>query len=158
MKIHLSQKLIGVTTLLSVIVGGCSLNYTESGKEVDPGLDQEELLIAKRSLRLIDEEKVDSLRVLFDHDVAKNINPDRFTWIITNGNRIMESSEYPNDSIVTVSTTTTKSLIGQEVVKELNFPFINTKNPDSTRYFKITISDGKISKLLISTGRRYKLQ
>jgi hypothetical protein len=93
---------------------------------------------------------------LFYYDVVKKSNPEQFEWLFENAKRIIDNNEYPNDSIITVSTTTRKSISGETTFKELNLPFINRNNQDSTMYFKITIVDGEIYKLMLSTGRRFK--
>jgi len=153
MKIKVS---IITSLILMIIVTGCSFNYSENGKEINIEKDGKELSLAKKSLQFIEENKTDSLKELLNDDVLKKSNPEQLEWLFENGKRIIENNEYPNDSIITVSTTTRKSISGEETFKELNFPFINKDNPDSTMYFKITIVDGEIYKLMLSTGMRFK--
>ena len=140
--------------ILLIILTGCNFNYSESGKQINAENDGNELLLAKRSLQFIAENKTDSLKGLLDNDILKKLRPEQLDWIFTNGKRIIGNNEYPNDSIITVSYITTKSVLKEELLKEFTFPFINKSNPDSTMYFKISISEGKIYKLMLSTGMR----
>jgi hypothetical protein len=144
-----------ITSLIfMIILTGCNFNYSESGKEINIEKDGKELSLAKKSLQFIEENKTDSLKELLNDEILNKTKPEQLEWLFENGNRIIENNEYPNDSIITVSTTTRKSISGEEIFKEFNFPFINKDNPDSTMYFKITIVEGEIYKLMLSTGRR----
>ena len=153
MKIKLS---IITSLILIIIVTGCNFNYSESVKEINIEKDGKELSLAKKSLRFIKENKTNSLKELLNDNVLSKSNPEQLEWLFENGKRIIENNEYPNDSIITVLTTIRKSISGKKTFKEFNFPFINNENPDSTMYFKITIVDGEIYKLVLSTGMRFK--
>ena len=96
------------------------------------------------------------MKELLNDKVAKKSKPEQLKWLFENANRIMRNNEYPDDSIITVSITTRKSILGEETFKEFSFPFINKDNPDSTMYFKVTIANNKINKLMLSTGMRFK--
>ncbi len=139
-----------------IILTGCNFNYSESGKEINIDKDGKELSLAKKSLQFIEENKTDSLKELLNDEILKKTKPEQLEWLFENGNRIIKNNEYPNDSIITVSITTRKSISGEEIYKEFNFPFINKDNPDSTMYFRITIANEKINKLMLSTGMRIK--
>ncbi len=138
--------------ILLLFLTGCNFNYSESGKQINAENDGNELLLAKRSLQFIAENKIDSLKMLLNDDVLKKPWSEQLEWLFTNGKRIISNNEYPNDSIITVSYKTTKSILKEELLKEFTFPFINKKKPDSTMYFKISIAEGKIYKLMLSTG------
>ena len=154
-QMKLKVKFFGSLILMSII-SGCNINYSESGKSINIKSDSLELSLAKKSLRFIYENKIDSLNELLNKDILKKSNPEQLEWLFTNGQRVMENNKYPNDSIITINTTTRKSISGEEVFKEFNFPFINDMNPDSTMYFKITIANREIYKLMLSTGMMIK--
>jgi hypothetical protein len=73
---------------------------------------------------------------------------------MTNGEKVINSNIYPDDTLITVSHINSASFTGKQTLEELNFPFIHETNGDSTMYFKITIIDDKIYKLVLSTGMR----
>jgi len=153
----MKTKIYVITSLIfMLILTGCNFNYSESGKEINIEKDGKELSLAKKSLQFIEENKTDSLKELLNDEILKKIKPEQLEWLFEKGNRIIENNEYPNDSIITVSIATRKSISGEETFKEFSFPFINKENPDSTMYFKITIANGKINKLMLSTGMRFE--
>lgn len=153
----MKTKLSLITSLFLILsMSGCNFSYSESGREINLAKDAKELALAKKSLQFIEQGNIDSLNDLLSKDVLKKSNPEQLEWLYENGKRVIENNEYPNDSIITVSNTTRKSISGEEYFKELNFPFLNKSNPDSTMYFKITIADGEIHKLMLSTGRRFE--
>lgn len=145
-----------ITSLfLTVLLTGCNFNYSEGGKEINLEKDAKELSIAKKSLQFIEQDKTDSLRELFNPEVMQIGNPEQLEWLFEKGKRIIKDNEYPNDSMITVSTITQKSISGEETFKEFSLPFINKSNPDSTMYFKITIANGEIIKFMLSTGMQF---
>jgi hypothetical protein len=151
----MKAKLSIITSLfLLIILSGCNINYSESGKKINFEKDSKDLSLAKKSLQYIAESKPDSLKKMLSEDGLKKSRAEKLEWLFTNGKRIIDNNEYPNDSIITVSTTTRKSIFGEETFKEFNFPFINKNNPDSTMYFKVSIANDKILKLILSTGMR----
>lgn len=151
----MKAKISIITSLfLFMILSGCNINYSESGKKLNFEEDSKDLSLAKKSLKYINESKTDSLKKMFDEDALQNYRSEELEWLFTNGKRIIDNNEYPNDSIITVSTTTRKAISGEETFKEFNFPFINKNSPDSTMYFKISIANDKILYLILSTGMR----
>ena len=149
---------IKITTIIGLIftaiLTGCNFSYTESGKEINIEKDAQELSLAKKSLRFIKENESDSLKMLLNDEILSRTNPEQMDWLLKNGKRVIMNNEYPSDTAITVSTVTKQSIVGEETFKEFNFPFINKQNPDSTMYFKITVSEGEIHKLWLSTGMR----
>lgn len=137
------------------IITACNYTYSEGGKTVNTEKDGAELLLAKKSLRFIEENQNDSLKELLNGDILRKTKPDQLKWLFENGKRVIQNNAYPNDSIITVSTTTKKTILGEETYKEFNFPFINKNDPDSTMYFKIAILEGEIYKLMLSTGMKF---
>lgn len=147
---------VSLSLILLTILIGCNFSYSEHGKKINLEEDGKELLIAKKSLQFIQENNANSLKELFNDKILKKTKSEQFEWLFENGNRVIENNEYPNDSIITVSKITKKSTSGEEIFKEFNFPFVNTNNPDSTLHFKITIANGEINKLMLSTGMRIR--
>ena len=152
---HMKIKKYVINSLIfMIIMTSCNFNYSESGKGINIEKDGKELSLAKKSLQFIKENKNDSLKELLNDEILKQTKPEQLEWLFENGNRVIKNNEYPHDSIITVSTTTKKSISGEKTFKEFNFPFINNENPDSTKYFKITIAEGEIYKMTLSTGMR----
>lgn len=111
--------------LLMIVVAGCSFNYSETGMKVDMAKDGRELALAKKSLEFVDAQQPDSLKALINRRVWENSTPDQIAWLLKNGNRIMERNAYPADSMITVSRKTTKTALGESMIKEFSFPFVN---------------------------------
>lgn len=148
-------KLTVIASLVSVIIlSGCNFNYTERGRHINFEKDSKDLSLAKRSLQYIADTKADSLKGILDEDMLKMSKTEHFEWIFENGKRVIDNNEYPDDSIITVSYTARKSIFGEKTYKEFIFPFASKDNPDSAMYFKISIANDKIFKLLLSTGMR----
>jgi len=154
LNMKLKKHLISSIMLL-IFFTGCNFNYTESGKQVNIENDGQELILAKKSLKYIGEYQTDNLKELLNDDILDKLKPKQLDWLFTNGKRIMDNNEYPNDSVITVSYTTKRTISKEETFKEFNFPFINKNIPDSTMYFKITIANGEVHKLMLSTGMRF---
>lgn len=149
-----SKSFLACLTLLTIL-SGCSFNYSESGKQINFEKDSKELSLAKKSLQYIAESKTDSLKKLLNEDVLRLSRHEQLEWLFNTGKRVMDNNEYPNDSIITVTYTTNNSVFGKKTIKEFSFPFINERNSDSTMYFKISIANDEISKLMLSTGMRF---
>jgi len=152
----MKKKWLPLVGLIIVIAAGCSFSHSENRKGVEPSEDGEELLLAKKSLKFIEFSMHDSLKYVFNDEILKQSNSDQLDWLFEKGKSIMANNEYPNDSMITVSTIIKKSILGEETFKEFVFPFVNNEKPDSTMYFKITIVDSEIHRLILSTGRRFK--
>ena len=145
---------LNVQMIFIFIMTSCSFNYSESGRGINELKDGKELALAKKSLHLIEENKPDSLNQLLSEEILQKANPEQLKWLFEKGYNVIKNNAYPSDSIITVSIITKKSISGEQTFKEFNFPFVNKQNPDSTMYFKITIAEGEIHKLILSTGMR----
>ena len=140
--------------VLMIILTGCTFDYSETGLHINREKDGAELLLAKRSLRYLAENKRDSLKKMLNPSILKRTAPDQMEWLFKNGQKVLKDYIYPDDSLITVSNFTKKSVFGTDIVKEFNFPFRSKIFPDSARYFKIAIENRQIYKLLLFTGRQ----
>ena len=151
MKIKAPQLLV---IAFALAISGCSYTYSNSGKPIDFGSDSEDLAIAKISLHYLEVNQEDSLLALFIPEVADKVTPKQMEMLSEQGRTVLTRNQYPADSLVTVSNTTRKTNTGKTTYKEFNFPFINQEYPDSTMYFKVTLVEGEIYRLFLSTGMR----
>jgi hypothetical protein len=116
--------------------------------------DENELLIAKKALRFITENKQDSLNLLLGADVLKKTNPNQMNWLMQEGKKVIDNNVFPNDSVLTVSHITKSSFGKKELFKELKFPFYHQGDSDPIAYFKVTFANGKINTLTLTRNVR----
>lgn len=148
MKKHLKFGLL--TVLIGLLMTGCKFSYTEpSEKTTDLG-DNSSILIAKKSLRYIQENKTDSLKGLLNSKVLKMAKPEQIDWLMREGKLVLDNYEYPNDTSVLKSQKTNYSMGGKQVIEMFSFPFQSKVHKDSVKYFHITITDNEIYRLLLN--------
>lgn len=139
--------------LTSLSLNSCSFKYSQNGLRATNYRD--ELNLAKKSLRLIDENKPDSLKALFNNKASKNLNQEAMNWIMVNIQNILNNYKYPVDSKITVNETKNKSLTGETIYHQFVFPFEKGESNDSTKYLKITIVNKELYRFSISSGLQF---
>jgi hypothetical protein len=138
------------TVLIGLLMTGCKFSYTEpSEKTTDLG-DNSSILIAKKSLRYIQENKTDSLKGLLNSKVLKMAKPEQIDWLMRKGKIVLNNYEYPNDTSVLKSQKTNYSMGGKQVIEMFSFPFQSKVHKDSVKYFHITIADNEIYRFLLN--------
>lgn len=148
MKKHLKFGLL--TVLIGLLTTGCKFSYTEpSEKTTDLG-NNSSILIAKKSLRYIQENKTDSLKGLLNSKVLKMAKPEQIDWLMREGKLVLNNYKYPNDTSVLKSQKTNYSMRGKQVINMFSFPFQSIVHKDSVKYFHITITDNEIYRLLLN--------
>ncbi len=139
--------------IASLSLFSCSFNYSQNGLKATNYED--ELNLAKKSLRFIDENKSNSLNALFSYKANKNLNQEAMTWLMENTQKILNNYKYPIDSKITVNETKNKSLMGETIYHQFVFPFEKGESKDSTKYLKITIVDKELYRFSISSGLQF---
>ena len=139
-----------ISLMLLLCLAGCSFNYSESGQKIDSEEDGADLALAKTSLRLIAENKPDSLKQLFDPGVLTKVKPDQLQWLLTNGQKVLKNDIFPVDSLIMVSHVTKKSLMGIHSYRIFIFPFGFDSEQNASEFFKITVTNGKVSGVFLS--------
>ena len=139
-------------TLLIIVVSftivRCKFNYSEPTEKLNATGDTSALLISKKALRLIRENKVDSLKGLFNKRIVRMIEQDQLDWVMKNGKIVLDEYEYPNNTSILKSTTTKYTVVGKkEIIETLRFPFQHKFHKDSTMSFEITVINGEIHRL-----------
>ncbi len=139
----------------TVLFNSCYYTQNTEPKPVNLVTDKKELAIAKESLRLIAENKTDSVEKLIDKKVLESSQPAQLNWLYESGRNVLKTNEYPSNSNISVIYVSRWSLKGYEVIKVFNFPFINKNRKDSTMHFQISVNDNKIYTLLLSPITQY---
>ena len=149
------RKLLIITVLAVVLLSACTFTYSSSGKKVMEG-DLMELELAKESLRLLNERKLDSLILIIDDDIKTVLMIKQLTWIANKCDTVFKSNIYPSDSIITVSQVKVKSSFSNTITKKFCFPFNNADNPEMNRSITVDICNGKVSGIKLSRMRVWK--
>ena len=150
-------KLDFLIILIGSLVMSCQFNYTEPIKYKNNFSDTLAYCLAQKTLKFIQENKVDSLKRLINQKVLNLTKPDKFDWLIREGKNVLDNFEYPHDTIVLKSKRTNYSVGGKQIVNMFCFPFKSKTHKDSIKYFHITILDNEIYGLLLNDyppGRR----
>lgn len=133
-----------------LLISSCKFSYNEPSK-IDNKLNQtSSLVLAKKSLRFINENKSDSLKLLLNPKILKMVKPEQFDWLMKEGKIVIDNYEYPNDTLVIKSQQTNYSLTGKQLVEMYSFPFKHKTHKDSLKYFHITIADNEIYRLFLN--------
>jgi hypothetical protein len=148
MKKHLKFGLL--TVLIGLLMTGCKFSYTEPSENTTDLGDNSSILIAKKSLRYIQENKTDSLKGLLNSKVLKMAKSEQIDWLMREGKLVLDNSEYPNDTSILKSQKTNYSMGGKQVIEMFSFPFQSKVHKDSVKYFHITITDNEIYRLLLN--------
>lgn len=142
--------LLAIIYILFLFVSSC-INSTVT--DINMGKDLPELRIAKKTLEYIANNEVDSLYKVLSEDFFERTSQEDFDLLLENGKRVINTHEYPNDSIVSVSRNEVKMPTGTIEIKEFEFPFLHS-NPDSTMTIKVKVINQKIYRLYLGTGIR----
>lgn len=143
-------RFITIISLLFIITSSC-LNSTLTG--IDSKKDKHELKTARKSLDFIAKNEVDSLyNLLLIDSFFERTSKEDLNLILKNGKRIINSYEYPNDSLITVSRSRVNPF-SRTVIKDFAFPF-RISNPDSTMTIKVEVLNEKIVRLYLGAGMR----
>lgn len=108
--------------------------------------------IAKRGLQFIKNGQRDSLMSVLDERVARVVKKEQIDKIMRNGKSLINNSNYPLDSVITV-TNSIVMLDGEKYkIDNYSIPFVQKNNKDSISYFLVSVLENtKITKLAIST-------
>lgn len=145
MKKHLRLGLFIV--LVGLLMTACKFSYTEPSEKSTGLSNNSSFLIAKESLRYIQENKTDSLKGLLNSKVLKMTKLEQIDWLIREGKIVLDNYEYPNDTSVLKSQQTNYSVGGKQLIEMFSFPFHSKVHKDSVKYFHVTIADNEIYKL-----------
>jgi hypothetical protein len=148
MKKHLRLGLFIV--LVGLLMTACKFSYTEPSEKSTGLSNNSSFLIAKKSLRYIQENKTDSLKGLLNSKVLKMTKLEQIDWLIREGKIVLDNYEYPNDTSVLKSQQTNYSVGGKQLIEMFSFPFHSKVHKDSVKYFHVTIADNEIYKLLLN--------
>jgi len=149
------MKNLTILLAFSFLLSSCSFTTSNSGMALNYEEDAEELVIAKKAIEYIEQDNLEDLKSLLDEKLVRLLNEKTIDEIFNLGQEVIENNTYPDDSEITVSHISVKSITGTKVSKEFAIPFENETNSDKSRIFKIRFTEGKIDKLMISTGMRF---
>ncbi|MCJ7448044.1 MAG: hypothetical protein MUO72_10135 [Bacteroidales bacterium] len=138
-----------IITGLSLLIG-CRFSFNETGGKPTDSTDSLVLVIAKKALRSIQENKPDSLEILIDSKVLRKTKPEQITWIMQEGQSIIDNYLFPNDTLILKSQSINYTTSGVLVINTLSLPFQHKIYKDSVRYFHFTLINNKIQKILIN--------
>jgi major membrane immunogen (membrane-anchored lipoprotein) len=136
--------------LVGLLMTACKFSYTEPSEKSTGLSNNSSFLIAKKSLRYIQENKTDSLKGLLNSKVLKMTKLEQIDWLIREGKIVLDNYEYPNDTSVLKSQQTNYSVGGKQLIEMFSFPFHSKVHKDSVKYFHVTIADNEIYKLLLN--------
>ena len=121
-----SQAQIIICFLLVGTLIGCTDTKTQCELCDITQDDLDELALAKKTIECIQDNKREDLMSLLHKNILRGIdNPEQLDWLFENmDKRIIESNDYPPDSIIFVSYINRKSLLREKRFKEFIFPFI----------------------------------
>ncbi|HBF87658.1 MAG TPA: hypothetical protein DDX39_03360 [Bacteroidales bacterium] len=143
-------RLFAIFSVLILITNACNFNYSNPFEDVNSKDNIVDFQLAKKALNYIENNKVDSLLLLYNQDAKKRIRLKDFKRLFKNGDYILSNYVYPEDSLVNLTKSTNKSMMGEKISKVFSFPFDLKNSTDSTRYFYITITNGEIQNISLS--------
>jgi hypothetical protein len=144
-----NQKTLFVIVIILIGFASCRFSYSEP--EESSGNDKSsDLIIAKKALRFIKNDNVDSLKSLLNPKILKRVKKEQIDWLMKEGQAVLNKYEYPLDTAIIVNKTTNISMSGKRVIKNFSFPFKNKTQNDKEKYFHITIVNGEIYKLFLN--------
>lgn len=143
------MRLMTIPTVCLILIS-CNFNYSSDAKTGDEKVSSSAMNLSKKALRLIEQNKTDSLLSLLNSKVRGMLKKDQIDWLMKEGKKVITNSIFPNDTAVLVSQSVNFSITGKKVIEMLSFPFQSKEYKDCVKYFHITVSDNEIHRLLLN--------
>lgn len=129
--------------LLSISILSCGNPYYKAIKELKNTdfQNDSELLTAKKAIKFIEENKLDSLKSMFPEKIKATATDSIWIELMEKGQKVISKSEFPSDSLVQISNTINVLGGEKQTFAKLSFPF--TKE-DSTKFINIITSENQL--------------
>lgn len=132
----------------------------QSCGQIDMTFDNsEEIALAKKAMVVVKDGNKEELKKLIHEDILKSATEEQIDQLMEHGNRLLNSAELPNDSLIQESNNVNFHNGKKIEIAQLSFPFTlkDLANKDSIVYLNVGVSDNKILAINVNQypfGRR----
>lgn len=136
---------------------GCGNPYYEAIHQLKDAEFQndKELLTAKKAIKFIEQDQLDSLKSMVPQKILATTPDSIWGYLITKGQKAINQSNLPNDSLVQISNTINIMEGKRQTFAKMSFPFTNES--EATTYINIVTSENQVFGLNVGDypfGRR----
>ncbi len=138
--------------ILLIILSSCANPYYRAIKELKNTEfnNNPELVTAKKALKFIEHNQLDSLKSMFPEKIIENATDSIWQELMSKGQTAILKSNFPSDSLVQITNTINIIDGKRQVFARLSFPFTNQTSKDSTKYINLITSENQLHGLYIA--------